>query len=190
MSIFIKNIQTCRLTVFIVSFGAPKHNILEKNISDGPSANLRPLFNSNVTKVSVIMWTQNWTRTLRNFLSKDILFLGAFPIVIPISNSISNLDHEGFELSSWNFFVADQCTKRHNKNSQPTCLDVFDKNWHALTWHVTHDMQQMIWGELSLKMSAPQFLWFWIDSVLKILSLNEKMNELITKLNNEWQRCG
>ena len=31
-----------------------------------------------------------------------------------------------------NFFVADHCTKRHNKNSQPTCLDDFDKNWHAL----------------------------------------------------------
>ena len=30
------------------------------------------------------------------------------------------------------FFVADQCTKRHNKNSQPKCLDVFDKNLHAL----------------------------------------------------------
>ena len=30
------------------------------------------------------------------------------------------------------FFVADQCTKRHNKNFQSTCLDVFDKNWHVL----------------------------------------------------------
>ena len=35
-------------------------------------------------------------------------------------------------------FVADKCTKRHNKNSQPTCLDVFDKNWHALLgWPVS-----------------------------------------------------
>ena len=34
------------------------------------------------------------------------------------------------------FFMADQCTKRLNKNCQPTCLDVFDKNWHALAWHV------------------------------------------------------
>ena len=31
-----------------------------------------------------------------------------------------------------NFFVADQCTKRHNKNSQPGCLDVFDKNLYTL----------------------------------------------------------
>ena len=30
------------------------------------------------------------------------------------------------------FVVADQCTKRHNTNSLPTCLDVFDKNFHAL----------------------------------------------------------
>ena len=33
----------------------PKQNIHEKNISDDAGANLRPLFNSNVTKVSVIM---------------------------------------------------------------------------------------------------------------------------------------
>ena len=32
------------------------------------------------------------------------------------------------------FFVADQCTKRHNKNFQLTCLDVFgEKKFHALT---------------------------------------------------------
>ena len=72
MSIFVKNTQTCWLTVLIVSFGvlishtkfqhdssynrkqAQKQKILEKTISDGPSANLRQLFNSNVTNVSVI----------------------------------------------------------------------------------------------------------------------------------------
>ena len=36
-----------------------KQNILEKALSDGPSANLRPLFNSKVTKVSVLKWSQN-----------------------------------------------------------------------------------------------------------------------------------
>ena len=41
-------------------------NILEKTILDGPSANLRPLFNSNMTKVSVIQWSQNCTRTIRS----------------------------------------------------------------------------------------------------------------------------
>ena len=30
-----------------------------KNISDGPSANLRPLFNIKVPKVSVLKWSQN-----------------------------------------------------------------------------------------------------------------------------------
>ena len=38
---------------------AQKQNFLEKTISDGPSANLRPLFNRNVTKVSVLKWSQN-----------------------------------------------------------------------------------------------------------------------------------
>ena len=34
--------------------------------SDGPSVNLRQLFNSNITKVSVIKWSQNCTRTIRH----------------------------------------------------------------------------------------------------------------------------
>ena len=33
---------------------AQKQNILKKALSDGPSANLSPLLNSNMTKVSVI----------------------------------------------------------------------------------------------------------------------------------------
>ena len=45
-----------------------------------------------------------------------------------------------------NFFVADQCTKIHNKDSQTRCLDVFDKNLHALVpsrpqvMEITYDM--------------------------------------------------
>ena len=157
---------------------AQKRNIHEKTISDGPSANLRPLFNSNVTKVSVIKWSHNWTRTLRSgvfgiakdvkitcfscifqifgyatpllmvlvvlavqfwdhryfchitienwcqiytrtikkCLFEDILFLGAFPIVIPIVNSISNLDHEGVTLSCWNFLWLISAPKDTIKN--------------------------------------------------------------------------
>ena len=34
-------------------------------------------------------------------------------------------------------FVANQYTKRRNKNSQPRGLDVFDKNLHALPLHCT-----------------------------------------------------
>ena len=41
--------------------------------------------------------------TIRNGFFKDIVFLGSFPIVIPIVNLIANLDHEGVELSCWNF---------------------------------------------------------------------------------------
>ena len=43
-----------------------KQNILEKALSDGPCVNLRPLLNSNRTKVSVLKWSHNCTRTIRN----------------------------------------------------------------------------------------------------------------------------
>ena len=44
----------------------PKQNFLEKALSDGLSVNLRPLFNSNMTQVYVIKWSQNCTRTIRS----------------------------------------------------------------------------------------------------------------------------
>ena len=37
---------------------APKNNILKKALSDGPSENLRPLYNSNVAKVLMVKWSQ------------------------------------------------------------------------------------------------------------------------------------
>ena len=59
----------------------------------------------------------------------------------------------------------------------------------ADTWHLTCDMWRMkcdTWHmthrrgwTVSLKMFSPQFLQFWIHSVLKILN----------KRNNQWQRC-
>ena len=42
----------------------PKTEHPQKALSDGPSVNLRPLFNSNMAKVSVIKWSQNCTRTI------------------------------------------------------------------------------------------------------------------------------
>ena len=57
------------------------------------------------------------------------MFLGSFPIVIRFVHLIAYLDHEIVVLK---FFVDDLYTTRHNKNFQPTCLDVFDKNWNAL----------------------------------------------------------
>ena len=45
------------------------------------------------------------------------------------------------------------------------------------TWHVTGEMWQMVGGEHSLKMSAPQLLRFGIDGVLKIL--NKRISQLI-----------
>ena len=140
----------------------PKQNILKKALSDGPSLNLRPLFNSTMTQVSVIKWSQNCTRTIKsgvvgipkylknackavnlnmdgyakknsdgpssilrqlynryfchitiekwyrictriiiNVYFRDILYLGSFPIVIPIVNLFANLDHEGADLFLW-----------------------------------------------------------------------------------------
>ena len=36
-------------------------NISKKALSDGILANPRPLYNSNVAKVSIVKWSQNWT---------------------------------------------------------------------------------------------------------------------------------
>ena len=45
---------------------AQKLNILEKALSDGPIANVRPCFNSNMTKISVIKGSQNCSTTIRS----------------------------------------------------------------------------------------------------------------------------
>ena len=46
---------------------------------------------------------------------------------------------------------------------------------------MTRDMRHMVGGEHSLKISAPQLLWFGIDSALKIFpqTIGELMNERI-----------
>ena len=49
------------------------------------------------------------------------------------------------------------------------------------SWQVTHDMWHMVEGENSLKIPAPQFLRFELDSVWKIL------NKRITQLVNQGQ---
>ena len=55
------------------------------------------------------------------------------------------------------------------------------KMWHLTpdTWHVTHDMWHIVGGEHYLKISAPQLIWFGIDSGLK------KLNKRITYWINE-----
>ena len=35
-----------------------KNNLKKKTISDGPSANLRPLHNSNMAEVNIVKWSQ------------------------------------------------------------------------------------------------------------------------------------
>ena len=44
---------------------APKQNFLKTELYDGPSVNLRPLFNSNMTQLSVIKRSQNCTWPLK-----------------------------------------------------------------------------------------------------------------------------
>ena len=58
------------------------------------------------------------------------------------------------------------------------------------TWHMTCDMGHKVRGEHSLKISAPQLLWFGIDSVLKILSkrITQGMNESVAKMIEEQTR--
>ena len=53
------------------------------------------------------------------------------------------------------------------------------------TWHVTH-----CGGENSLKISAPQLLWFGIDSTLNVFqqTIAELINQLITEVVVEQPR--
>ena len=61
--------------------------------SDGPSVILKTLYYRYFCHITIDNWSEICTRTIRKCLFEDILFLGAFPIVIPI------VDHEGVELS-------------------------------------------------------------------------------------------
>ena len=55
---------------------------------------------------------------------------------------------------------------------------------------MTPDMWHMVGGENSLKISAPQLLWFGIDSTLNIFpqTIAELMNQLITEVIVEQPR--
>ena len=75
------------------------HAFFKNATSDDPSAILKLLYNRYFFHITIEKWSQISTRTIRKCLFEDILFLGAIPIVIPIVNSISNLDYEGIELS-------------------------------------------------------------------------------------------
>ena len=56
---------------FSIMMGAQKKSILEKSLSDGPSAILRPLYNSNVAKVVlIVIWV---TRRFVAGLPKDLI---------------------------------------------------------------------------------------------------------------------
>ena len=108
----IKWYQNCTRTIRSGVVGIPKYlkNACEAGYfkifvyakdttSDSPRSILRPLYNRYFCHITIEKWSQICTRTIRNGFFKDILFFGSLPIVIPIVNLISNLDHEGFELS-------------------------------------------------------------------------------------------
>ena len=48
-------------------------NILEKALADGPSENLKPLYNSNVAKVLIVKWSQILISTARSSISGSAL---------------------------------------------------------------------------------------------------------------------
>ena len=157
---------------------AQKQNILKNALSDCPSANVRPLFNSNMTKVSVLNWSQNCNSTIRSgvvgipkyfkyackagyftifamqktpllsvlvqfwdhfktdtfftllFESGLIFALGQSESVfgrISLCNPNCKFNLKFRPWRSWanmlKMVVVDQSTQRHNKNSQPACLD-------------------------------------------------------------------
>ena len=87
---YLKN--ACKAGYFNI-FGYAKNTT-----SDGPSSVLRPLYNRYFYHITIEKWSQICTKTIRNGFFKDIQMLALFPIVIPIVNIITNLDHEGVEL--------------------------------------------------------------------------------------------
>ena len=50
---------------------------MAKTVSDGPSENLRPLYNSSVAKVSIVKWSQILISTAES----TILAYPKFPII-------------------------------------------------------------------------------------------------------------
>ena len=62
----------------------PKKNISKKTLSYDFLANLRPLYNSNVAKVSIVKWSQIYKKSIRKCSFRNIYFLDPFPIKILI----------------------------------------------------------------------------------------------------------
>ena len=89
------------------------------------------LKNSNCDKTFLTSW-QNLNYDKSQFIRTKTNLKGSFSKNILTTWQLMQC-FLGSVLQFLRCFVADQCTKRHNENSQPGCLDVFDKNWHALS---------------------------------------------------------
>ena len=75
----------------------PRGLMLWKPISDGPSANLRKLFNSNVIQVYVSKCSQNWTRTIRSsvFGTAKNVKITYFACIFQIFGYANNTTYDG-----------------------------------------------------------------------------------------------
>ena len=146
-----KRSQNCTRTIRSGVFGIPKYffwnackacyfNIFgyAKNTTFySPRSILRPLYKIYFCHITIKKWSQICTGTIRNVFLADILSLpetlGSFPLVILIVHLLVILDHEGVELSLRKFLWLISAPKKTiKKKHQSTCLDVFDKIWHAL----------------------------------------------------------
>ena len=139
----IKWSQNCTKTIRSDVVGIPKYiknarkagyfkklYYAKNTTSDGPSSILRPLCCRYFCQITIEKWSQICTRTITKGFFKDILFLGLFPIVIPIVNLIANLDHEGVELSCWIFLWLISAPKDTIKKLS---VDMFGCFWQKFT---------------------------------------------------------
>ena len=103
--------------------------------------------------VLVQMWDH-----FRNGFFKDILFLGSFPIVIPIVNFIANLDHEGVEPSFWKKFWLFSEPKDKIKK---TWVDMFGCFWQKCTRPTGHCILQTAVYYTLHTIQTPSGPWIW-----------------------------
>ena len=113
--------------------------------SDGPAI-LRPLYNKYFCHITIKKWSKIYSRTIRKCLF--LLRIFCFGLISHCNSYWKfNLKFRPWEI----FCVGYQCTKGHNKNSQPTYLDVFDKIWHTLVCNLYYRVCSLQHFVFSLK---------------------------------------
>ena len=74
-----KNCQITRFACIFQIFGYAKNTT-----SVSPNEILRPLNNRYFHHITIVKWSQNWSRTFLKCFFEHIVLFGSFPIVIPI----------------------------------------------------------------------------------------------------------